>query len=60
MKIFGKEIPQMVVEFGIALLAFLICYIAITHFGVSRWIELIILYPVFRIVKWIFFPTSKE
>lgn len=60
MKIFGKEIPQTWVEFGIALLAFLICYIAITYFGVSRWIELIILYPLYRIVKLIFFPTSKQ
>lgn len=58
MKIFGKEIPQTWVEFGITLLAFLICYVAITYFGVGRWIELIILYPFYRIIKWNFFPKK--
>lgn len=60
MKIFNKEIPQTWVEFGIALLTFIICYVAITYFGVSRWIELIILYPFYRIAKLIFFPTIKK
>ena len=49
MKIFGKEIPQAVVEFFIVLLIGIVCYIAETYLNVGWWIRLLFLYPFYRI-----------
>lgn len=60
MKIFGKEIPQAVVEFLIVVLVGIICYVAETYLNIGWWIRLLFLYPVYRLSKIILFPTSKQ